>query len=142
MDINKELHELCETLSRELADLNEKIRKAGGKMSAVDLDVIDKMTHAIKSVKAVMAMSEEEEGGEYSNYSRRGSYDEGPGGSYRGGSYRGGYSGRRDSMGRYAREYGYARNDLAGKMRELLEDAPDDRTRQDLQRMIEKLESN
>ena len=86
-------------------------------------------------------MGEEEEGG-YANYSRRGSYDEGPGGSYRGGSYRGGYSGRRDSMGRYSGEYGYARNDLADRMRELMNSAPDDRTRQEIQRMIERIEDN
>lgn len=48
-----------------------------GKLSAGNLDAIDKITHSIKSLVTIMAM---EEGG-YSND---------------------GYSGRRDSMGRYA----------------------------------------
>ena len=56
-------------------------------------------------------------------------------GSYRGGSY------KRDRMGRYSGERGYSRNDLADKMRDLMRDAPDDRTRQEMQRMIEKLDA-
>ena len=60
----------------------------------------------------------------------RGSYDNG-----------GSYARKRDSMGRYSRERGYSRNDLADKMRELMADAPDDRTRQEIQRMVEKLEN-
>lgn len=31
------LYDVCETLNRELEELNEKLRKAGGKMSAGDL---------------------------------------------------------------------------------------------------------
>jgi hypothetical protein len=35
----------------------------------------------------------------------------------------------------------YSRDGLADKMRELMEDAPDERTRQDIKRMVEKLEN-
>lgn len=64
------LYDLCETISRELEEANEKIRKAGGKLSAGDVDYIDKLTHAMKSLKTTIAMmeSEDEEGG----YSSRG----------------------------------------------------------------------
>lgn len=163
MSYTKDLYEMCETLSGELTDMNEKIKSAGGKMSAGDLEAIDKLTHAIKSIKTTLAMMEEEEGssGFYPRYmyeggSNRGgssngggsyeggSYDGGSyrGGSYRGGSYRGGRSyARRDSRGRYSNERGYSRNDLADKMRELMEDAPDDRTRQEMERMVSKLEN-
>ena len=137
MDIVKDLYELCDTLSKELTDVNEKIRNAGGKMSAGDLEVADKLTHAIKSVKATIAMVEDEDG--YSNYYPvRGSYSDG---SYRGNSYRMSHTRRRDSRGRYSGERGYSRNDLADKMRDLMDDAPDERTRQEMERMVNKLEN-
>ena len=50
------LHELCEVISRELEDVNQKIRSAGGSMSAGDLELVDKLTHALKSIKTTMAM--------------------------------------------------------------------------------------
>ena len=43
MDYLKDLHETCETLSRELGEANEKIKRAGGKLSAGDLEYIDKL---------------------------------------------------------------------------------------------------
>ena len=65
-------------------------------------------------------------------------------------------SGRRDSMGRYAREGAssaryrdgmghYILNSAAGdefadKLRDLMEDAPDDRTRNEIQKLISKVE--
>lgn len=127
MDYTKDLHEMCETLSREIGEANEKIRSAGGKLSAGDLDYVDKLTHALKSVKATVAMMEDDDG-----YS--GNYP------YRDGSYndRGGYTRMRNySRGRY----GYSRNDLTDKLRELMQDAPDERTRQEMKRMIEKMEN-
>ena len=101
MDFIKDLHELCETLSNELKDVNEKIRSAGGKMSSGDLEVVDRLTHAIKSVKATIAMMEDDDGysGHYPYY-------------YADGSYRGmrrSYATHRDSRGRYSGERGYSR---------------------------------
>ena len=136
MDYTKDLHELCETLSREIGEANEKIRSAGGKLSAGDLDYIDKLTHALKSVKATVAMMEEE--GYSGNYPYMGnSYgDMGRGGSYRR------YPQKRDGMGRYSRERGYSRdNGMVEELRELMQDAPDERTRQEFQRFITKIES-
>lgn len=43
------------------------------------------------------------------------------------------YSYRRDSMGRYSR------SDLADKLRDLMGEAPDDRTRSDIQRLVDKM---
>ena len=138
MDNMKEMHELCETLSGEIKEMNNKIRAAGGKISPQDLDNVDKLTHALKSVKATMAMEEDGEDG-YSEYYPM----------YGGNSYR---RARRDSMGRYSRWDGapgiprypnrnYSRNDLVDKIRQLMDNAPDDRTRQDIQRMVERLEN-
>ena len=144
MDYSKEMHEMCETLGNELKKANEKLRIAGGKMTAADLDYVDKLTHAIKSVKGTMAMSEAQEGEDeysaaYEGMSRRSydgmgrgyarAYDDGAGR----GSYRNSY--RRDSMGRYARSSG-----LSDRIREMMEEAPDDQTRMELQRLAEKME--
>ena len=63
----EELHELCDTISHEIEDANEKIRQAGGKMSAGDVDYIDKLTHTLKSLKTTIAMIEAE-GGESGHY--------------------------------------------------------------------------
>ena len=148
MDYLNDLYELCETITREIADANEKIRSAGGKISASDMDYIDKLTHSLKSIKGVEAMAEAESDGEYSGRAypmmggsyRGGSYARG--GSYRGGSYARGRGGnvRRDSMGRYSS--GYSRDGgMVEELRELMQDAPDERTRQEFQRFIQKIES-
>ncbi len=163
MDYEKELYELCETIKEEIGEANEKIKKAGGKLSGSDVEYIDKLTHSLKSIKAVMAMMEEDS----DEYSGRMSYArDGRGGrSYRGGSYRGssyddgmmtggdggsyardgrgrGPNARRDSMGRYSsRMDGYSRHsDVIESLREVMEEAPDDRTRQEIQHLIEKME--
>lgn len=143
MDYINDLHELCETISNEIAESNEKIRAAGGKITAGDVDYIDKLTHTMKSIKATIAMMEDEEG-----YSNRmypmtgGSYRGGNGGSYRGGSYaRGRMNARRDSMGRYSREAGYSRDDgMVDELRDLMEDAPNDAVKRDIKKLIDKME--
>ena len=136
MDIMKDLETLCDVLSEQLSDITRKVKNNG--MSSGDLDTLEKITHSLASVKKIMAFMEDE--GEYSGY-------DGGMGSYRG-SYRrsysrngGSYARKRDRMGRYSGERGYSRNDLADKMRELMEDAPDDRTRQEMMRMVEKIEN-
>jgi hypothetical protein len=136
MDIIKELETLCDLLSEKIADKTRKIKNGG--MNDGDLETIDKLTHSLASVKKIMAFMEDEG---YSGYYPM-SYTDG--GSYRN-SYRSSYARgrgqRRDSMGRYSGERGYSRSDLADKMRDLMIDAPDDRTRQEMQRMVEKLEN-
>ena len=136
----RSLHELCEIIDRALKEATEKIRSAGGKLGAGDLDYVDKLTHSLKSIKTTIAMieSEEEEGDGYSNR-----YMMPYGRSYRGMSRNDGCSGarRRDSMGRYSRDgYSYASfetmiNDLRGSMDELPEDK-----RREVQRFIEKMD--
>ena len=68
------LHDLKRMICKELNEIAEK-----GELSAGSLQTVDMLTHSLKSIVTVMAMED-------SGYSR----DEG------------GYSGRRDSMGRYA----------------------------------------
>lgn len=151
MDNNmiKDLEELCTTLSRSIASANEKIRSAGGKLSTGDTEYIDRLTHSIKSIKAIMKMDEEadmDDGYSERGYSRgydRGSYrgSYGDGGSYAMGRGRGRYA-NRDSMGRYSSNDGYSRGvDTVSELREIMRDLPDDQTRQEMQRLIQKMES-
>lgn len=125
----KHWDELRESLCRELDEIAEK-----GKLSAGELDTVDKLTHTLKNLDKIMM------GGEYSNagdwygmgiYGRDGYRDD-----YRGGnSYRGR---KRDSMGRYSRSD--AREDMAEKLRRMVDDAPDSRTRDALEKAMRILE--
>ena len=143
MDYLKDLHETCETLSRELGEANEKIKRAGGKMSSGDLEYLDRLTHAIKSVKTTIAMMESEEEGESGYYMPMygRSYTDGMNGrSYaRGGNS---YARRRDSMGRYtSRRGGMSYDDgMIEELRDLMDRAPDEATRREFHKLINKLE--
>ena len=88
---------------------------------------IDALTHAIKSIKTTMAMMEADSDHSYA----RGR-----------GSYARGRNARRDSMGRYSREQGYsmANDGMIMELRELMQDAPDERTRMEFQKFIRKIE--
>ena len=140
MDYLKDLHETCETLSRELGEANEKIKRAGGKMSSGDLEYLDRLTHAIKSVKTTIAMMEAEDEGESGYYMPM--YGRGYGGrSYgeRGGDS---YARRRDNMGRYtSRRGGMSYDDgMVEELRDLMDRAPDEPTRREFHKLITKLE--
>jgi len=132
MDFMKDLETLCDILSDQLKDVT---RKAKNGISSGDLENIDKLTHSIASIKKIMAFMEDED---YSGNWPEGSYRNMYRGSY---GHGGSYAQKRDRMGRYSGERGYSRNTLADKMRDLMMDAPDDRTRQEIQRMVEKLEN-
>ena len=131
------MHKLCEYIDEELMELERKVGK-GQKLNASEVQYGDMLAHFKKSLLTNEAM----EGGEYSGRSyRRGSY--GRDGSY-GRSYDDGmesYARRRDSMGRYSSD-GYSRADeMVSELHRLMEDAPDDRTRQEFKRFINKIES-
>ncbi len=83
--------ELKEILCDELAQITNKVKQE--QLTSGSLDMIDKLTHAIKSIETVLAMSgySHENRGSYNNY---GSYG-------------------RDSMGRYSNDnYSYGRDSL------------------------------
>lgn len=126
----KELQNLRDMLCDELKEYG----KQGDKLSASSLSTIDTLAHALKNLDKVIE-ADEGYSGHYPYYG--GSYDMGGRGSYRGS-----YARRRDSMGRYSGEHGYSRSDLSDKLRDLMDEAPDERTRQEIQRMIEKFENN
>lgn len=145
------MHELYELKEKLMKELNE---YASQEMSAGSLEVIDKLSHAIKNICKIIEAAEEEEysgRGSYAgggNYSRESRYSrEGRSGNryaYEGGgSYARGRNARRDSMGRYSREMGYSRADgleeLVDSVKGMMQDLPQN-VQQDAQRFVQKLE--
>ena len=147
-----ELYELKEMLMDELKEYGKK-----GEMTSGSLEVVDKLSHAIKNLCKIIESYEEEEaysmaqgGGSYAGGSyARGGRSRASGGSYaRGrsrasdGSYRmsgrGSYAQRRDSMGRYSRAG--QMDEMVEELHEIMEDAPDEKTRMEFQKFISKIE--
>ena len=137
-----ELYELKETLCKNLEEYGRK-----KELKAGDLDVVDKLAHTIKNLDKVIEKYEEED---YSGARGRGSnakrdsmgrYSSAMGMMDRDGySMRGDYSNER---GGYSNERGgYSRNsNMIMELRELMEDAPDERTRMEFDKFIKKMES-
>lgn len=119
-----ELYELKEKLCDELKEYG------GQEMSIGTLDVVDKLTHTIKNLEKIIENYDDEYSGDM--------YEDG---SYRGGmrSYRGGRSyrrGRSYARGRYSRD-----DDMISELTELMESAPNEKTKQEFKRFISKIES-
>ena len=62
MDYYKDLENLCNVLSEQISEVSRKTKNG---MSAGDLEMIDKLTHSLASVKKIMAFMDDE--GEYSD---------------------------------------------------------------------------
>lgn len=146
----QDLEELCEKITDELAEANKKLDKGDGKMTAGDVEYIDKLTHTLKSIKTTLAMAEYDDdyshdymgGSSYARGDNRGGNRSNRGGSYARGNGR--RNPRRDSMGRYSREGGYSRDEavdeMADAIREGMSDMPEE-LKKDAQRFLNKLES-
>jgi hypothetical protein len=101
-----------------------------GKLSMSEIQYADMLTHLKKNLLKTDEMTGE---GEFS-MGMRNSYNRG----YNDMSYTRGR--RRDTMGRYSME-GYSRNDeMVDKLRDMMEDAPDDMTRKEFEKFIQKVE--
>lgn len=146
------IYQLKEMLCEELEEYGKK-----GEINASTLDLVDKLAHTVKNLDKII---ENDEDGGYSQRGRSyrydgrvydGSYDDG---TYDGGSYRRGRgrNARRDSMGRYMsdgrsmRRGGYSRNDgreeMIGELEGLMQDAPNDMTRQRIEQLIGELRND
>ena len=136
------LYDICDVVTQKLDRYNEKLSKNGGEMSASDLEIIDKLTHTLKSVKTTIAMIEAEEKGYSGTYWDGKQYYDGQGSRNQSGARGRGSRAKRDSMGRYSRD-GYSREDakedMMNDLYELMENAPDDHTRKKLERFINEL---
>ena len=126
-------HDLKKKLCRELENYAK-----DGKLSAGDLEVIDKLTHSIKSLVTIIAMEDSGYSGEYSGARRRDSMgryaDNGPGYNryYDGGSD--GYSGRR----MYSRDEG--KSHMIHQLEDLMQQAGNQEERQALQQALSRLQ--
>ena len=142
------IYELKDMLCEELKEYGKK-----DKLDVGGLEIVDKLAHTIKNLDKIIE-SYEDEG--YSEAYYDGSYEGtgNMGGGNMGGSYarrysrergRGSYAmargrgrnARRDSMGRYSRDGKM----MAQELRELMEDAPDERIKMELQKVIQKVEN-
>lgn len=127
-----DLYNLKEMLVEELAEYGKK-----KDVSLSDLEVLDKLAHATKNIDKVIECYQEQA------YSNR---------SYDGGSYRmsrndyndyndyGNYSGRRGRArnGRFVSRDG---SEMAHQLREMMNDAPDERMKSEIERLASKIES-
>lgn len=142
-----ELYEIKEMLMNELKQYSNN----KGELTSGTLEVVDKLTHSIKNICKIIEAYEEEEyssrGYEGGSYARGRSYARGGRGN---GSYayddmsyaRGrGRNARRDSMGRYSREgYSMDSGEMVENLRELMQDAPNDQIRMEMQKLVQKME--
>ncbi len=127
------LYQLKEMLCEELEQYGDR-----DKLTSSSLETVDKLAHAAKNVAKIIESCEEEK---YSNGMGRGygrSYED----RYsRDGYYYddGGMSNRRGraANGRFVSRDG---SDMARKLREMMNEAPDDSARQELQRLADKME--
>ena len=149
----EELYELCETVSNELAEANKKIRSGNGKLSAGDVEYLDKLTHMMKSIKTTIAMIESEDEGGYSghygpmwygrSYASGGNRGGGSGGYSNARGGRGGRNNNPSGRNQYSRTGGYSyadgMEDLLSEMREMMDDLPEEK-RHEVQRFVDKME--
>lgn len=136
-----ELYELKEKLKKELGEYSQ-----NGKYSKEDSEVMKNLSGTIDHICNIIEKDEAEGYSGHYPYWMGGAYADGNGGTMGGNmgdngrsnrSMRGGRSYRRG----YSRE-GYSRDGgMVEELRELMQDAPDERTRQEFQRFIQKIES-
>lgn len=137
------MHKLIEYVCDELKDLEKKV-ETGQQLSMAEVEYGDKLAHFKKNLLKGEEMMEEDgysNTGDYSNhgYSRR--YGDGMNYNSRYSRARGRTNARRDSMGRYSRgRYSMADDEMMSELRELMQDAPDERTRKEFQSFIDRLE--
>ena len=105
-----ELHDLRDMLCKELKSYGAK-----GELTAASLDVVDKLAHAVKNLDRVIDAT--------------------------GGGYSGDYMRRTGGMDweRYPRGYS-RRGGMVDELRDMMDNARDEHTRQELQRFISRLE--
>ena len=144
------MHKLMEYLCGELEELERKADKEG-KLSMAEIQYGETLSSMKKNLLKADEMWEDSEysmadGGSYEMgrgpYNRNGSYARGGRGrSYVRGGGRGGNRGGANQYGSYNMG-GYSRgsDEMVDELRELMNDAPDDQTRMEFQRLIKKLE--
>lgn len=134
------IYDLKDMLCEELEEYGQK-----EKLDVGGLEIVDKLAHTIKNLDKIIETYEDNEYSSENYYDesmRRESYARGRqndqgrrGSSYARGRGRGA---KRDSMGRYSRAEGNEM--MVNELRELMEDAPDERTKMEFKKFIQKME--
>lgn len=141
MDMLKELRELKDTIANEITEANKEIKKSGGDLNSGDIEMIDKLTHAMKSLVTTCAMLEADGDDGYSGdympmgpvYGRRGGRMDGRNG------YSGNYGGYARTESRYSRNgYSHAGN-WNDQLRMMMDEAPDEQTRMDIKKLMDRM---
>jgi hypothetical protein len=130
------LEDILKLVERELGAVHNN----GKFRSRDDIDSVYKLIDIAKDIYCIWEYEDEEDDA---------SYDDGRSMRYDGESYARGRRGnvKRDSMGRYSRRYpmGYSRDggkeEYIKRLREMMEDAPDEHTRSEIKRMVSQMES-
>lgn len=128
-----EIYDLKEKLCKELEQYGKKDLNAGS------LDVVDKLAHTIKNLDKIIETYEEEEYSGRADGGRMGgrSYARDSRGRYSGDGYA--YA-RRDARGRYSGD-GYSRaEEMSDQLRGMMDEAPNEQIRQELQRLVSKID--
>ena len=130
------MHKLYESVCEELKALEKKA--TNGDLSMSEIQLGDTLAHFGKNLKKMMEDEDEEySGAMYPDGRGSYRYDNGGMSMARGR----GRNARRDSMGRYSSEgYSRATDETLTRMHEMMRNAPDEQTRQEVQRMINRLE--
>ena len=146
------MHKLMEYVCDEMEELERKASK-DGKLSMAEMQYLDTLAHTKKNLLKSDEMSGEK-GYSGMMYPRYYGDDRMDGRSYRdersyaddrsygdGRSYARGRNARRDSMGRYSRGYSMAAEDMMDELRDLMEKAPDEMTKKEFRKFIDKIET-
>lgn len=124
------MDKLIDYICDELEEYEKKAEK--GKLSMAEMQYVDLLAHTKKN----LLKSDEMEGESYAD-GRMPVYRDG-----RRYAMARGRNARRDSRGRYASgRYAMEHDGMIDELKELMEDAPDERTRMEFQKFITKMES-
>ena len=139
---------LMDYVCSEISDLETKAEK-DGKLSMAEMQYLDTLAHTKKNLLKADEMSEEGYSGMM--YPRYYGEDRMDGRSYADGRTYGdgrsyargrGRNARRDSMGRYSsRGYSMANEDMVDELHDLMEKAPDEMTKREFKKFIDKIET-
>lgn len=121
------MHKLYEYACEELEKLERKADEKG--LTGTELEYADKLAELKKNILKIEMLEGEGYSAEYRDDMGR---------SYRN-SYARGRNARRDNMGRYSRNYSMATEDLIEQLEDMKHSAPDDMSRRELSKLIDKM---
>ena len=143
-DLREELEKLCKRTTKEIHDLNKRLEANENMMAPSDVDISDKLSHTIKSIKKVLALLDEtdmenQNRGYSGSYMRQPMWDNKYG--YSGNSYNGTYTLRTgdDYSGRHMPRYsrGTEKNDMIMRLEDMMSRARDTREADAIRETIE-----